>query len=448
MLSANGWRVLLIGLGTLVVPLDTAVNIAFPAITRAFDLPVAMIQWVVICYVLTYASLMLALGRIGDLFGYALVFRLGLAWSVVAYLLCAVAPSLEWLLVFRGLQGVGAALVLSCGPALATSLFPEDSRARVLGVYTMMSSIGSALGPSLGGMLVERFGWEAVFWFRAPIALVALLLLRGLPARQPGAREAFDLVGAVLFALSLAAALLTVNRARLLGDGDWSAVVTLAVTVLYLAGFIRRELGTAKPMLNLRVFAVPGFALVNVGNALVHLAGFAVLLLVPFHLARIEGLSVPVAGLLLGCNGLGMIVASPLSGWLAGRVAPRRILAAGAATACLGLSLTGSWGPNPALPWMAISLLLQGFGMGLFQVAYMDVVTGTIPRADRGVAGSLTMLTRTIGVVSSATLLSLLFQSLRSSGSSFDAAFATTLHLAAALPALVALVALLQARAR
>src|ERR1700736_226466 len=170
MTARQGLRRLVGGLGTSVVPLDTAVNIAFPAITGSFGLPIQMIQWVVICYVLTYASLMLAFGRVGDIFSHGRVFRIGLLWSSAAYLLCALAPSYAWLLFCRFLQGIGAALIVSCAPALVTGLFPEDKRSRAIGVFTVMYAIGSAAGPLLGGVLVQLWGWQAVFWFRAPIA--------------------------------------------------------------------------------------------------------------------------------------------------------------------------------------------------------------------------------------------------------------------------------------
>ena len=169
----------MIGLGTAVVQLDTSVNIAFPAITRGFDLAIGDIQWVVICYVLTYASLLLALGRIGDTIGHARVFRIGLIWSAVALLLVSCAPTYGAMLVFRCLQGVGAALVLSCGVALVTSLYGEERRSRALGVYTMMMAFGLMLGPLLGGALTAIWDWPAVFWFRIPIALAALLLTLG-----------------------------------------------------------------------------------------------------------------------------------------------------------------------------------------------------------------------------------------------------------------------------
>ncbi|MEA2770467.1 MAG: hypothetical protein QOD93_3429, partial [Acetobacteraceae bacterium] len=163
------WPLLIVGLGTLVVPLDSAVNIDFPAIVVHFGLPIPMIQWIVISYVLTQTSLMLSFGRIGDMLGYRRVFLCGTAISTLAFIACALSPTYAALLVARVAQGIGAGLILSCGPALATSLFPEAMRTQVLARYMMMFAVGSALGPSVFGSLVERFGWSAVFGFRAPI---------------------------------------------------------------------------------------------------------------------------------------------------------------------------------------------------------------------------------------------------------------------------------------
>src|SRR5437899_839884 len=197
-------RILLVGLGISVVPLDTAVNIAFPDITGSFGLPIAMIQWVVICYVLTHAGLMLAFGRVGDMWSHGRVFRAGLLWSVVAFLLCAAAPSFGWLLFFRFLQGIGAGLIISCAPALVTSLYPEARRSHALGIFTLMFALGSAVGPLIGGALVAHWGWPGVFWFRAPIALTSLIFLRGLPQGAGAGRDQrFDIFGAVLLAFGL-----------------------------------------------------------------------------------------------------------------------------------------------------------------------------------------------------------------------------------------------------
>ncbi|MFH1602782.1 MAG: MFS transporter, partial [Pseudomonadota bacterium] len=206
-------RLLVVGLGTLVVPLDSSVNVAFPYIVGHFDLPIPMIEWVVIAYVLTYASLMLIFGRFGDVFGHRQVFLFGAAWSAAAFLLCSLAPSYPWLLAARTMQGVGAALLLSCGAAIATGLFPERLRAKVLGVYTMMFGLGGALGPPLAGLLVEQWGWRAVFGFRVPICVIAFLLALMLPKTpRSGAGEPFDGVGALLLAASVSAGLLALNE--------------------------------------------------------------------------------------------------------------------------------------------------------------------------------------------------------------------------------------------
>src|SRR5580693_7642504 len=198
-----GFGVFVVGLGTLVVPFDSSVNVAFPHIIRGFDLAIPAIQWVVIAYTLTYAALTLVFGRVSDMLGYRRIFQMGNVSGAVAFLLCAAAPTYGWLLGARILQGVGAALALSCGPALATSLYPEDQRIRVLGLYTMMFGIGSALGPIIAGELVQFFDWRSVFWFRAPIALLAFAFTWTLPRGSPRGHQRFDAPGAALLVVAI-----------------------------------------------------------------------------------------------------------------------------------------------------------------------------------------------------------------------------------------------------
>jgi EmrB/QacA subfamily drug resistance transporter len=435
-------RLLPVGLGTLVVPFDTSVNVAFPAITSAFGLAIPSIQWIVIFYVLTYASLLLAFGRIGDIFGHALVFRVGLAVSIVGYLACTLALSYPWLLAARTLQGVGAALVLSCGPALATSLFDETLRARVLGFYGMVMAVGAVLGQLLGGVLVELWGWPAVFWFRAPIAAAALALSWRLPATPRGReREPFDALGAGLLALGLSALLLAVNRFRHIGE-DLSAPLLGAVALAALAGFVLQQQRSAKPIIDLGVFRSAPFAVVNLGNVLLNLAGFASLLLVPYYLVRAAGLPVTVAGLLMATGAGGAVLAAPAAGRLIGRLSPHVVALLGALLMATGLFLASNWGERANLAVILAALLVQGCGVGFYQVAHLDIVSATIPRRDRGVAGSLAMLTRTIGVVAGVTLLSLSFQAIEAVAG-FLPAFQRTFQFAAAVPAAVALALLL-----
>lgn len=407
------FRLVLVGLGTSVVPLDTAVNIAFPQITGSFGLPVAMIQWVVICYVLTYSSLMLAFGRVGDIWSHGRVFRAGLLWSSIAYLLCAVAPNYGWLLFCRFLQGIGASLIVSCAPALVIGLFPENRRSRAVGIFTLMYAIGSAAGPLLGGLLVQLWGWPAVFWFRAPLALISVLFSEERVATpQSATRDPLDILGAVLLAVGISTFLLTLNRLQHLEEGgQLLAVLLLATAAISLWGFIRWENRAAQPIVNIGLFQNTAFAALNIASVLLYLASFAILLLGPYYLVLFAGLSVPVAGGVLGASFLGSLIASPLAGRIAEHVPAGRIAVLGAFLAAAGLGLIGNWRSGAAQQTIVIlaTLVLQGFGVGLFQVAYMDIVMRTLPPNRRGVAGSIAMLSRSVGVVTGATLLTLVF---------------------------------------
>lgn len=456
MIRHPGWGVFVVGLGTLVVPFDSSVNVAFPHIIRAFALPIPAIQWVVIAYTLTYAALTLVFGRVGDMLGYRRIFLIGSAWSTIAFLMCAAAPSYEWLLAARVMQGVGAALSLSCGPALATSLYPESERTRVLGLYTMAFGIGGALGPVLAGQLVAWFGWQAVFWFRAPIAFAAFALAWGLPRSTPHGSARFDTLGASLLVIAVSALLMALNQIRTITTDPIWCVSASIVCVLTTIGFVMRQNRAAEPIMNLRYFRDPDFALVNAGHVILNLAGFSIMLLVPFYLDRLSGLSVPMGGLVLAASPLGLMLAAPVAGRIATRVSPKRLALLGAIMMTVAQTAIGMAGEHPILPLFFLSMLMQGAGMGLFQVAYFDIATGTIPRQDRGVAGSLVMVTRTIGVVTAATTLMLIFQSLRAARlaegipdtAAFLAGFQGAFHVAAVLPAAIVLAALWRGWAR
>ena len=307
-------------------------------------------------------------------------------------------------------------------------------------IYTLGFGLGGVLGPVLGGLLVARFGWSAAFWARAPIAALGAagaLMLPAMPRRD--GHERFDLAGAVLLVGAIAALLLALNRVRT----PLFALPAAAAAALALAGFIRRERRVRHPILDLRPFRDRGFALGNLGNVLMNLAGFAVLLLVPFALARRADLSTAWGGLLLASSPAGVMLGGPLAGRLAGLVPGAVLMPAGAALVAAGLGAI-AW-QGGALGVLAVAMLAQGLGLGVFQVAYFDAVTGAIPRRDRGVAGSLAMLTRTLGLVSGATVLMSVFQGVRA-GASFDAGFRAAFLVAAALALAVAVVGLARLR--
>jgi len=430
-------RLLIIGLGTLLVPLDTTVNLAFPSIVAAFGIAVPQIKWVVICYVGVHASLMLICGRLGDLFGYRRVFLAGCAWSAAAFAMCALAPSYGWLLAGRGMQGVGAALVLSVGPALATGAFPPEARSRVLGYYTMIFGIGAALGPPLAGLLVARWGWSAVYAFRIPLALVSFALAWALPANRPGSAPRFDLLGGGLMVVATAALLVGLDQLR---DLSIWILPALALAVLASWGFIHVERRQAAPLIALQHFADPRLGRALIEAVGVNIAGFSILLLAPFLLTRMADLSPAATGLLLAASPMGMVLAALVAERIAARTGMMRLTRIGLGITAMGLAILA--GATLSLPGLAAGMLIQGFGQGLFQVANFDQVTGSLPPQDRGVAGSLALLTRTFGLMLGATLLMLLMQTL-AGGTAPDqiiAGIGGTYAAAALIPALLLLI--------
>lgn len=446
-----GLGVFVVCLGTLVVPFDSAVNVAFPSIIQAFDIPIPAIQWVVISYTLTYAALMLVFGRIGDMLGHRRVFLCGGALGTLAFVLCAAAPSLAWLLGARVLQGIAAALALSCGPAIATSLYPEAERTRILGVYTMVFGLGSAAGSLIAGLLVQRYGWQAVFWFRMPLSLTAFALGWGLPTNSPSSsRGRFDLLGAALLVLAIGAMLLGLNRLQPGGR----AAPWLAVFLAAAGGFVWREMRTEHPIIDLRFFRDPDFCVLNAGNIAIALVAFSIPLLMPFYFNRAAHLSPPAVGVMLATATLGTAATALVGGRIATRVAPRRLAVLGATATMAGQVLICLIGVASGLVPLALAMFLQGSGIGFFQVAYFDIATATIPQAQRGVAGSLVMMTRTVGVVTGATVLMLVFRSMRAhataagadDATAFLTGFQTAFWASAGLAGLVLLILLLRER--
>jgi EmrB/QacA subfamily drug resistance transporter len=439
MVSRLALGIAAVGLGTSVGPLDTAVNIAFPAITTAFGIELRSIQWVVIAYVLTYSSLMLICGKVGDLFGHRRVFRAGCVVSLVAYLLCSVPVAFGWFLAARVFQGIGTALVLSCAAALITALYPERQRTRALGVYGMMMALGAAIGPSLGGLLVDLWGWNAVFWFRAPIALAGLLLSPWLPAPQRvEAARAFDFAGGILLAGLMSMLLLSIASLRMPGAGAWLPATLGVVALGLLVAFVRQERRAPDPILRPSLFADVTFTIHNLASVAVNLASFSVLLLVPYYLVRSAGYGERWGGVVLALSAIGTMAGAMLAGRLSARIGRRPLAALGVLLCAAGLWGIGGRFAVVSDVVLAACLVCQGLGAGLFQVAYTDIVTDTLPPHERGVAGSLALVTRTVGVVSGATLLSALFSSLESQAlvigtappQAFLAAFQTSMQVA------------------
>ena len=396
-----------VGLGASLAPLDIAVNVALPAITAHFKLALGDVQWIVICYVLVYGSLMLVCGKLGDLFGYRLIFRFGLLLSALGCAACAMAPSWPLFLWARAGQGIGTALALSCAPALATSVYPAEQRLKALAGFSMAMLLSSAIGPLLGGVVVELWGWPAVYWVRVPIALVTLALSGLLPSPKPDARP-FDAVGAVLLAACMSTLLLSLVLVQRPEAPALPVLALFIASLVVLFAYVQRARRVPEPIIRPALFADAAFAVPNLMAVLSSLAGFSILLLTPYYLVNVLKLSAVASGLVLALSFVGSLIGAPLSARLVARIGQRPTAFAGVAVVGLGLLPLGLTGVDTPVPLVAALLLVQGVGHGLLAIAYTDIVTATLEVRDRGVGGSLAQLTRTLGTVSGAALLTAL----------------------------------------
>ncbi len=406
-MTPSGVRLAIVGLGASLAPLDIAVNVALPAITAHFRLALADVQWLVICYVLVYGSLMLVCGKLGDLFGHRLIFQIGLFVSAVGCAACALAPSWPLFLWARAGQGVGTALALSCTPALATSVYPAGQRLKALAGFSMAMSLASAVGPFLGGILVQLWDWPAVYWVRVPIALVTLALSGLLPAPKRQLRP-FDAWGAILVAACMSSLLLSLVLSQRAAVPGWLAAALLAVALGLLALYVARARRVAEPIIRPALFADLDFAIPNAMNALANLAGFSILLLTPYYLANILKLSAVATGIMLALAYAGSLAGAPLAQRLVPLIGRRATAFTGVALVGLGLLPLAFTTAGTPLALVALLLIVEGLGQGLLTVSYTDLVTDTLPEHDRGVAGSLSLLTRTLGIVSGASVLTAL----------------------------------------
>ncbi len=414
---------LVIGLGTLIAPLDTALNVAFPAITEAFAIPVRDIQWVITMFGLAQVGLTISFGKIGDRYGHRRVFMAGLVVSAVALTLCASAWSYPSLVVMRVLQGVGAGLLMACGPALVTLVLPAAQRRRALAFYTILMGLGMCLGPLIAGALVHWAGWPAVFWFRVPIALVALAIIWRMPALEDNAelqaaraqarRQPLDKMGSVALTVMLAALVFVLVQLRTPYLGYASLAVGLLIGWMALRLLSRATRRAADPVIDLRHFARPRFRALQLVAVLIQATTFIIFLLMPYQLAAWPGLSLTAAGFVLAAFPAGTMLAGLLGGVLSDRLSAGHLVIGGCLLAVAGL-LAGGWaGAQELLSLTVLALLSTGFGLGMFLVGHLDATVSSMPIGDRGVAGSIVSVTRIVGIAISANMLMWLHDGLR-----------------------------------
>jgi EmrB/QacA subfamily drug resistance transporter len=396
-------------LGTGIAFLDTTVvNVALPTIGEDLDAGIASLQWVVNAYTLTLSGFLLLGGSLGDRYGRRRVFVLGVVWFAAASLLCGLAPSDEALIAARALQGVGGALLAPGSLAIIEASFRREDRGPAIGAWSGLGGVAAAVGPFLGGWLVQAASWRLIFLINLPLAAVVVWVSqRHVPeSRDPAAAGRLDWAGAALAAVGLAGLVYALTDGPAQG---WTAPPVLAaglVGLAALAGFLAWERRTPSPMLPLGLFASRQFSAANAVTFVLYGALASSLFLMPIQLQRVVGYSPLASGVALVPITVLMLLLSARAGRLAARIGPRLPMTAGPLGVAAGFLLFTRIGAGAGyLVDILPASLLYGAGLVLTVAPLTATVLAAAPAAHAGVASAVNNdVARTAGLLAVAVL--------------------------------------------
>lgn len=411
--TANKWLILIaISMALFMSATNgTTMNLALPTLLRTFDSTFAAVQWVVLSYLVCMAVLLPSIGRWADLVGRRRIFMQGQLLFIVGTLLCAAANSILWLVIFRIVQAVGSAMMMGIGIAIITETWPTSQRGMALGIASGCIASGAIAGPLIGGFLLEAFNWRWLFLFNVPIGLASLVVVwQVVPSLPPGNRgERFDIAGAATIGGALLCFSLALTLGQEMGYGSLWIQGLLLAAVLFAILFIRIEQRVKYPMVDLSLFRDRAFT-ANLVSALVIFSAISgVMVVLPFYLEFVLGLSERMMGILLAVLPLAYVSSTPASGILSDRVGTRPMIGVGLALAALGLGLTAQLNVESSLWQFVLYLFPIGLGIGAFNTPNTSAVMGSVPRSQLGVASSLLSETRTLGQAAGVAILGSFF---------------------------------------
>ena len=445
--SRPGWTLAIVSLALFMTALDNlVVGVALPSIRADLSGSIESLEWTVNGYTLAFAVFLLTGAALGDRFGRRRMFIGGLALFTLASAASALAPSIEALIAARALQGLGAAIVTPLTLTLLSEAVPVERRGMALGVWAGVSGLGVAMGPVVGGAVVEGISWQWIFWLNVPMGLVLLPLAVRLLRESHGPNERLDLPGVALAGSGLLGLTFGIVRANALGWTSATIVGSIAAGVVLLIAFLAWERRTPHPMLPPRFFRSRGFSATNAASFAMFFGTFGSVFLLSQFFQVAQGLPPLEAGArTLPWTAMPMLVA-PIAGILSDRIGPRPLMAAGlalqsAAIAWLGLASA----PDTPYAELIAPLAMAGFGMALVFAPSANAVLASVRPSEAGQASGATNAIREVGGVMGVAILAGVFSANGGYGDAqlFTDGVTAALPIGAAVLALGALAALL-----
>lgn len=378
----------------------TIVNIALPTLSASFNLSTSTVSWVATAYLLVMAGCVLIFGKISDVIGFRKVFLLGFIIFTTGSFTCGFLPDLlnsfPSLVASRIFQAIGGAMITSIAPAMITEYIPQVQKGKAMGIVMTMAALGTALGPTIGGVLTQYLSWHWIFFINIPVGFLAVFLgAKEIPRdKEVRSLTGFDRLGAALIFIGLATLLFVVSEGFSLG---WTSPIILglaAVAVVSLLVFVVHELRSPDPLLDLRLFRNRNFFCTNMILALVFFSFSGINYLLPFYLQYVRGFGASNAGLIMSSLSIAMMIAGILAGLLFNRVGPKRLSILAAVLLVSAYFLMTRLHTDTAIGYVVVSLAVIGFGLGMCISPVSNMVMNSVPRAKAGMVSSLTSLER------------------------------------------------------
>ncbi len=391
--------------------LDITVNVALPDITSDLGTDLRTIQWIIIFYVGSTAGLQLSLGSAADIYGLKRFYLIGLGVYTLAVLLIGLAPNLTLVFGLRIVQAIGNGLLLASIPALVTSIFPPEERGQALGVMSGVATLGLITGALAGGVLVDTFGWRAIFLARVPLAIIAIALALVF-LREPmkrAAAKAVDYRGGITLFVGLVSLILFLTLG---GRTGWVTPQVVGIAMLSIAGFAAFtyfERRSANPVLDLSLLRHRVLAPAMTASFLMYLATFVNWFILPFYVSDTLGYDAKSLGLLLMIMTAAGAITAPIGGWLSDRMPPAYLMTIALVIASLSTLWFTQLDSNSTIVEVSLRLAVTGIGLGLFQASSATLIMGTVSRDRLGTGGAILALSRSLGTVSSVAIMSAVF---------------------------------------
>jgi len=410
-MKSNGNRKIVLfvaTMGSFLAPfMGSSINIALPSIGREFAMDAILLSWVATAYLLAAAVFTVPLGRVADIYGRKKIFTYGIVIYTVSSLLLAMSTSATMLISLRVLEGIGGAMIFGTGIAMLTSVFPPGERGRALGINVAAVYLGLSLGPFIGGILTQHFGWRSIFLVTVPLGLIVIVFilwkLKGEWAEAKG--DKFDLSGSIIYGITLVALIYGLSLLPAM-SGIWSIIIGIIGIWI----FIKWETKMRSPVLHMELFKNNTvFVFSNLAALINYSATFAVAFLLSLYLQYTKGLDPQSAGLILVSMPATQAILSPVAGRLSDRVEPRILASVGMGITAIGLVLLTFLAQNTTIEFVLASLIVLGFGFALFSSPNTNAVMSCVEKRSYGVASATLATMRQVGMMLSMGIAMVIF---------------------------------------